>query len=67
MMILLQKHTGLAVNPAELSSMTTRRSNGYMLLEVKMRNGSLHLVKHCPECADGDDIYVLHKQLLEAR
>lgn len=67
MMILLEKSTGLAVNPADVSSMCIRSSNGYRALEVRMVGGDKHLVRHTAHCSDGDDIYQLHKQLLEAQ
>ena len=67
MMILWERQRGPAVNPNDVSSMGIRRSNGYAVLEVRMRGGEKHQVKHTPECFDGDDVYVLHKQLLEAQ
>ncbi|MGX9761782.1 hypothetical protein [Pseudomonas shahriarae] len=67
MMILLERRTGLAVNPADVSSMVIRSSNGLQVLELKMTTGDRHLVRHTAHCSDGDDIYVVHKQLLEAK
>lgn len=67
MMILLQKHTGLAVNPDDVSSMGIGSSNGYAVLEVRMKTGEKHRIKHTPECWDGDDVHALHKRLLEAQ
>lgn len=67
MMILLERATGLAVNPSEVSSMVIRKSNGYTVLEVRMNDGERHTVKHTTHCSDGDDIHAVHKQLLEAR
>ncbi|WP_322614225.1 hypothetical protein [Pseudomonas sp. BIC9C] len=67
MMILLERHTGLAVNPTEVSSMVIRSSNGWQVLDVKMSTGERHMVKHTTHCSDGDDIYAVHKQLLEAK
>lgn len=67
MMILLEKNTGLAVNPADVSSMSTYTANGYVVLEVRMTGGEKHRVRHTPECWDGADVYALHKQLLEAQ
>lgn len=67
MMILIEKNTGLAVNPADVSSMSIGRSNSYVVLGVRMKDGQEHRIKHTPECWDGDDVYVLHKQLLEAQ
>jgi hypothetical protein len=66
-MILLEKHTGLAVNPDDVSSMGISSSNGYAVLGVRMKDGKEHRIKHTAGCWDGDDIYVLHKQLLEAQ
>jgi hypothetical protein len=67
MIILLERHSGLAVNPAEVSSMVIRKSNGYTVLDVRMNDGERHTVKHTTHCSDGDDIYAVHKRLLEAR
>jgi len=67
MMILLERRTGLAVNPADVSSVLIRSSNGWQVLEVKMLTGDRHLVRHTAHCSDGDDIYAVHKQLLEAK
>jgi hypothetical protein len=66
MMILLERHTGLAVNPADVSSVVIRSSNGWQVLDVKMSTGDRHLVRHTAHCSDGDDICTLHKQLAEA-
>ena len=67
MMILLERHSGLAVNPADVSSVVILSSNGLQVLDVKMSTGDRHLVRHTAHCSDGDDIYALHKQLLEAK
>lgn len=67
MMILLERRTGLAVNPADVSSVLIRSSNGWQVLDVKMLTGDRHLVRHTAHCSDGDDIYAVHKQLLEAK
>ena len=66
MMILLEKHTGLAVNPDDVSSMSIHKSNGYSVLEVKMISGDKYRVRDTAHCSDGDDVRALHKQLLEA-
>jgi hypothetical protein len=66
-MILLERRTGLAVNPADVSSVLIRSSNGWQVLDVKMLTGDRHLVRHTAHCSDGDDIYAVHKQLLEAK
>ncbi len=67
MMILLNKASGLAVNPADVSSVVIRSSNGWPVLDVKMSTGDQHMVRHTAHCSDGDDIYAVHKQLLEAK
>ncbi|PUA43469.1 hypothetical protein C5U62_22850 [Pseudomonas protegens] len=67
MMILLERRTGLAVNPADVSSVVIRSSNGWQVLDVKMLTGERHQVRHTAHCFDGDDIYAVHKQLLEAK
>lgn len=67
MMILLEKHTGLAVNPADVSSISTYTANGFVMLEVRMTGGEKHRVRHAPEGWNGDDVYAIHKQLLEAK
>ncbi|WP_158243617.1 MULTISPECIES: hypothetical protein [unclassified Pseudomonas] len=55
------------MNPADVSSVVIRSSNGWQVLDVKMSTGDRHLVRHTAHCSDGDDIYALHKQLLEAK
>ncbi|MDD1150023.1 hypothetical protein M5G25_17180 [Pseudomonas sp. TNT2022 ID357] len=67
MMILLERHTGLAVNPADVSSVVIRSSNGWQVLDVKMSTGERNQVRLTAHCFDGDDIYAVHKQLLEAK
>lgn len=66
MMILLNRASGLAVNPTDVSSVVIRSSNGWQVLEVNMSTGERHQVRHTAHCSDGDDIYAVHKQLLEA-
>ena len=66
MMILLEKRSGLAVNPDDISSMSIHKSNGYSVLEVKMISGDKYRVRDTSHCFDGDDVHTLHKQLLEA-
>ena len=66
MMILLEKHSGLAVNPYDVSSMSIHKSNGYSVLEVRMISGDKYRVRDTAHCSDGDDVRALHKQLLEA-
>lgn len=67
MLILLQRSSGLAVNPDHISWMGIRRSNGYAVLNVKMKGGDEWIIRHTPECSDGDDIHAVHKRLLEAQ
>lgn len=67
MMILIERRTGLAVNSTDISSMVIRSSNGLQVLELKMMTGDRHLVRHTAHCSDGDDIYAVHKQLLESK
>lgn len=66
MLILLEKHTGLAVNPDDVTSMRYSRSlNGGKWLIITTRNGQDLSVKHSP-FDGGADVYELHAQLLEA-
>ncbi|GEM_PF-3526879 len=67
MLIQLVKRSRLAVNPADISAMFIYSSNGDRVLEVKMRGGEAYRVRHQPECLDGDNIYQVHKQLMEAQ
>ncbi|MNN06322.1 hypothetical protein D3C81_1191100 [compost metagenome] len=67
MLIQLCKRTHLAVNPDDVSAVFMASSNGYRELEVKMRTGDVYRIRHQPECMDGDDIYQVHKQLMEAQ
>ena len=64
-MILLDKRSGLAVNPDDVSSMSIHKSNGYSVLEVRMISGEKYRVRDTAHCSDGDDVHALHKQLLE--
>ena len=66
MMILLEKKSGLAVNPDDVSSMSIHTSNGYSVLEVRMISGDRYRVRDTSHCFDGDDAHALHKQLLES-
>ena len=65
MMILLDKRSGLAVNPDDVSSMSIHKSNGYSVLEVRRISGEKYRVRDTAHCSDGDDVHALHKQLLE--
>lgn len=65
MMILLEKHSGLAVNSDDVSSMSVHKSNGYAVLEVRMISGDKYRVRDTSHCFDGDDVHALHKQLLQ--
>ncbi|WP_191635329.1 hypothetical protein [Pseudomonas fluorescens] len=65
-MILLEKHTGLAVNPDDVTSMCYSPSlNGGKWLIITTRNGQDLSVKHSP-FNGGTNVYELHAQLLEA-
>jgi hypothetical protein len=64
-MILLEKASGLAINPADLSSMRIRHSSGGTTLELAMRTGEVIQVAHRPATHEGADIYSVHKQLME--
>ena len=66
MMIQLEKRSGLAVNPDDVSSMSIHKSNGYSVLEVRMIFGDKYRVRGTSHCLAGDDVHALHKQLLEA-
>ena len=67
MMILLDKASGLAVNPADISAIFIYTVNHDPILEVRMRTGEKYRVHHEPHCRNGDDVYQVHKQLLEAK
>lgn len=64
-MILLEEATGLAINPADISTMRINHSGSRPVLEIGMRAGPLVCVEHRPLDRDGANIYKLHKQLLE--
>ncbi len=66
MMILLDKASGLAVNPAEVSSMRYENLNGGKHLVLTMQTGKELSVEHWPH-GDGPNVYRLHEQLLEAQ
>ena len=66
MMILLDKASGLAVNPAEVSSMRYENWNGGKYLLLTMQTGKELSVEHWPH-GDGPNVYRLHEQLLEAK
>ncbi|WP_411392532.1 hypothetical protein [Pseudomonas sp. MPB23] len=66
MMILLDKASGLAVNPAEVSSMRYENWNGGKYLVLTMQTGKELSVEHWPH-GDGPNVYRLHEQLLEAK
>lgn len=66
MMILLDKASGLAVNPAEVSSMRYENWNGGKYLVLTMQTGNELSVEHWPH-GDGPNVYRLHEQLLEAK
>ena len=66
MMILLDKASGLAVNPDEVSSMRYENWNGGKYLVLTMQTGKELSVEHWPH-GDGPNVYRLHEQLLEAK
>ena len=66
MMILLDKSSGLAVNPAEVSSMRFESWNGDKHLVLTMQTGKDLSVQHWPY-GDGPNVYRLPEQLLEAK
>lgn len=66
MMILLDKASGLAVNPAEVASMRYAEWNGDKHLVLTMQTGKELSVRHWPY-GDGPNIYRLYDQLLEAQ
>ena len=66
MMILLDKSSGLAVNPAEVSSMRFESWNGDKHLVLTMQTGKDLSVQHWPY-GDGPNVDRLHEQLLEAK
>ncbi|OOW00516.1 hypothetical protein [Pseudomonas sp. MF4836] len=66
MMVLLDKASGLAVNPAEVGSMRYEKWNGSTHLVLTMQNGKELSVQHWPY-GDGPNVYRLHEQLLEAQ
>ena len=66
MMILLDKASGLAVNPSEVSSMRYENWNGGEHLVLTMQTGKELSVEHWPH-GDGPNVYRLHEQLLEAQ
>lgn len=67
MLIQIIKRTRLAVNPADISAMFIYTVNHDPVLEVQMRSGAKYGVRHEPNTPLGDDVYQVHKQLLEAK
>ena len=67
MLFQIIKRTRLAVNPADISAIFIYTVNHDPILEVQMRSGGKYLVRHEPSAANGDDVYQVHKQLLEAQ
>ena len=66
MLIQIIKRTRLAVNPADISAIFIYKVNQDPTLEVRMRTGEKYRVEHEPILANGDDVYLIHKQLMEA-
>ena len=67
MMIQILKRTHLAVNTADISAIFIFTENHQPILEVQMRSGQKYRIHHEPNTALGDDVYQVHKQLLEAK
>ncbi|MCH4880134.1 hypothetical protein EQV97_22500 [Pseudomonas sp. TMW22090] len=66
MMIQIMKRTRLVVSPADISAIFMYTVNHEPILEVQMRSGGKYQVHHEPTCANGDDVYQVRKQLMEA-
>ena len=66
MLIQILKRTQLAVNPAEISAIFIYTVNHAPILEVRMRSGDKYRVHHEPRLPNGDDVYQVHKRLMEA-
>lgn len=67
MLIQIIKRTRLAVNPADISAIFIYTVSHEPILEVQMRSGGKYAVRHEPNTPLGDDVYLVHKQLLEAK
>ncbi|PTT90425.1 hypothetical protein DBR45_56250 [Pseudomonas sp. HMWF031] len=67
MLIQLIKRPRLAVNPADISAIFIYTVNHEPILEVQMRSGGKYQVRHEPALPNGDDVYQVHKQLMEAQ
>lgn len=67
MLIQILKRTKLAVNPADISAIFIYGVNYAPILEVRMRSGEKYRVLHEPHLPTGDDVHLVHKQLLEAK
>lgn len=66
MLIQILKRTLNAVKPADISSIFIYTVNLDPILEVQMRTGERFHVHHEPRCPNGDDLYQIRKQLMEA-
>jgi hypothetical protein len=67
MLIQIIKRTRLAVNPADISAIFIYTVNHDPVLEVQMRSGAKYAVRHEPSLLNGDDVYQVHNQLMEAK
>lgn len=67
MLIQILKRTRLAVNTNDISAIFIFTDNHQPTLEVQMRTGLKYRVHHEPHAPNGDDVYQVHKQLLEAK
>ena len=63
-MILLDKHTGLAVNPVFVRSIRLSEYNGTRHLVITMEDG--FEIQIANDRAQGINVHELHRQLLEA-
>ena len=67
MLIQILKRTRLAVNTADISAIFILTENHQPILAVQMRSGRTYQIHHEPHAPNGDDVYQVHKQLLEAK
>ncbi|MCU1780882.1 hypothetical protein NTD89_28145 [Pseudomonas sp. 14P_5.3_Bac1] len=67
MLIQILRRTRLAVNTADISAIFIFTENHQPVLEVQMRSGRKYQIHHEPTTALGDDVYQVHKRLLEAK
>jgi len=63
-MIEVDKRSGLAINPDDLSAMHYVDTNKGKALQLIMKSGNGHLIQHSPY--EGTNVYELHRQILAA-